>query len=137
MGIDLIPPKTCTYDCLYCQMGRTTHKTLETKSYSPVHEVLLELNRRLQHRVHGALHDPREVADGLTRRPTGGPELAGSKRSRYSGVTVFVMVGIALTIIFTEPTFQTIFPGSSVYSHQGKKIFGSPFPHRRMIPAGS
>ncbi len=28
LGIDLVPFKTCTYDCLYCQLGRTTHKTV-------------------------------------------------------------------------------------------------------------
>jgi wyosine [tRNA(Phe)-imidazoG37] synthetase (radical SAM superfamily) len=48
LGVDLIPSKTCTYDCLYCQMGRTTNKTLERRSYFPVQEVLLELNRRLR-----------------------------------------------------------------------------------------
>ncbi|HEB74178.1 MAG TPA: radical SAM protein, partial [Candidatus Desulfofervidus auxilii] len=25
LGIDLIPFKTCTYDCIYCELGRTTH----------------------------------------------------------------------------------------------------------------
>ncbi len=27
LGVDLVPFKTCTYDCIYCQLGRTTHKT--------------------------------------------------------------------------------------------------------------
>jgi len=37
LGIDLIPSKTCTYDCLYCQVGRTTRKTIERKirAYNP------------------------------------------------------------------------------------------------------
>jgi wyosine [tRNA(Phe)-imidazoG37] synthetase (radical SAM superfamily) len=26
LGVDLVPFKTCTYDCIYCQLGRTTHK---------------------------------------------------------------------------------------------------------------
>ena len=27
LGVDLVPFKTCTYDCVYCQLGRTTLKT--------------------------------------------------------------------------------------------------------------
>jgi wyosine [tRNA(Phe)-imidazoG37] synthetase (radical SAM superfamily) len=48
LGIDLIPAKTCTYDCLYCQVGRTTKKTVESRPFVPVSEVLEELNQRLE-----------------------------------------------------------------------------------------
>ena len=47
LGIDLVPFKTCTYDCVYCQLGRTTNKTLERKEYIVVEEVLAELERKL------------------------------------------------------------------------------------------
>jgi len=47
LGIDLVPFKTCTYDCVYCQLGRTTNKTLERKKYVAVEEVLVELERKL------------------------------------------------------------------------------------------
>lgn len=47
LGIDLVPFKTCTYDCVYCQLGRTTDKTVEFKEYVPVGEVLAELGRKL------------------------------------------------------------------------------------------
>ncbi len=33
LGIDLIPLKTCIYDCIYCQLGKTTNKTIERKRY--------------------------------------------------------------------------------------------------------
>lgn len=32
--VDLAPFKTCTYDCIYCQLGRTTDKTAEPKTYA-------------------------------------------------------------------------------------------------------
>ena len=35
LGVDLVPLKTCTYDCIYCQLGRTTCKTLERKEWVP------------------------------------------------------------------------------------------------------
>ncbi|MFH0845001.1 MAG: radical SAM protein [Pseudomonadota bacterium] len=48
LGVDLIPAKTCTYDCLYCQVGRTTCKTVETGPYVPIQDVLNELERKLE-----------------------------------------------------------------------------------------
>jgi len=47
LGIDLVPFKTCSYDCIYCQLGCTTNKTTERREYVPVHEVLEELSSRL------------------------------------------------------------------------------------------
>ena len=47
LGVDLIPSKTCTYDCLYCEVGRTTNKTTLIKPYVPVAEVLRELAEKL------------------------------------------------------------------------------------------
>ena len=47
LGLDLVPFKTCTYDCVYCQLGRTTNKTLERKEYVATEEVLAELKRNL------------------------------------------------------------------------------------------
>ena len=29
LGVDIVPFKICTYDCIYCQLGRTTQKTLD------------------------------------------------------------------------------------------------------------
>ena len=48
LGVDLIPAKTCTYDCLYCQVGRTTQKTVQTKAYVSCRKVLDELKKRLK-----------------------------------------------------------------------------------------
>jgi len=40
LGVDLVPFKTCSFDCLYCQLGCTTDKTLERRPYIPVREVV-------------------------------------------------------------------------------------------------
>jgi len=47
LGIDLVPHKTCTYDCIYCQLGRTTNKTCERKEYVGIADVLAELEAKL------------------------------------------------------------------------------------------
>ncbi|MCK5109417.1 MAG: hypothetical protein KAR25_06975, partial [Methanosarcinales archaeon] len=31
LGIDITPYKTCTFDCIYCQLGRTTEKTVQRR----------------------------------------------------------------------------------------------------------
>ena len=29
LGVDIIPYKTCSFDCIYCELGRTDCKTIE------------------------------------------------------------------------------------------------------------
>ncbi|MFO7952742.1 MAG: radical SAM protein [Bacillota bacterium] len=48
LGIDLVPFKTCTLDCIYCECGKTTFLTVERKEYVPLKEVIEELNHYLQ-----------------------------------------------------------------------------------------
>lgn len=50
LGIDLVPLKTCTYDCLYCQLGRTANKTVERKEWAPLDAVVDEVKARLHTR---------------------------------------------------------------------------------------
>ena len=48
LGIDLVPLKTCSYDCIYCQLGHTTNRIIERKEYVPLDDVLRELDQRLR-----------------------------------------------------------------------------------------
>ena len=43
LGVDLVPYKTCTFDCIYCDLGRTTRKTLSRQSYVSPKEIQGEL----------------------------------------------------------------------------------------------
>lgn len=47
LGVDIVPFKVCTLDCVYCQLGRTTEKNIERKDYVPVEDVLAELKEKL------------------------------------------------------------------------------------------
>jgi wyosine [tRNA(Phe)-imidazoG37] synthetase (radical SAM superfamily) len=47
LGIDLVPFKTCPFDCIYCQLGRTIRQTLERREWVPLEDVLDELEERL------------------------------------------------------------------------------------------
>ncbi|MBN1948883.1 MAG: radical SAM protein [Candidatus Cloacimonetes bacterium] len=43
LGVDLVPLKVCSLNCIYCEVGRTTNLTTERREYSPVSEVIQEL----------------------------------------------------------------------------------------------
>lgn len=43
LGIDLVPKKVCSLDCVYCEVGKTTKLTLETKEYVLFDKVVAEL----------------------------------------------------------------------------------------------
>jgi wyosine [tRNA(Phe)-imidazoG37] synthetase (radical SAM superfamily) len=47
LGIDLVPHKICSLNCIYCECGRTTKLTTERKEYVPVGEVKSELRHFL------------------------------------------------------------------------------------------
>lgn len=49
LGLDLVPMKTCTLNCIYCECGRTTHLTLNRKEYVPLEDLKKELSHYLSH----------------------------------------------------------------------------------------
>jgi len=48
LGVDLVPFKTCSFDCIYCQLGPTTNKTLDRREWVPMEDVLTELESKLK-----------------------------------------------------------------------------------------
>ena len=47
LGIDIVPSKICTLDCVYCQIGRTTEKSTVRRGFFDLPAVLDELKVRL------------------------------------------------------------------------------------------
>lgn len=43
LGVDMVPHKTCTLDCVYCECGKTTNLTLTRKEYVPLKRIKAEL----------------------------------------------------------------------------------------------
>ncbi|MBZ0265407.1 radical SAM protein [bacterium] len=48
LGVDIVPFKTCSYDCIYCQLGRTNNKTIDRMEYVSINDVLDELVVKLR-----------------------------------------------------------------------------------------
>jgi len=47
LGVDLVPHKVCSLNCIYCEVGRTTNLTIERKEYIPLADILRELEHYL------------------------------------------------------------------------------------------
>ena len=43
LGIDPIPLKTCNWNCVYCQLGRTIPLTNDRREYFPREEIIAEV----------------------------------------------------------------------------------------------
>jgi len=70
LGINHIPPKTCPYSCVYCQVGRTNRMTLERQAFYDPHEIADEVTERVLQ-----LKERGEKVDYLTFVPDGEPTL--------------------------------------------------------------
>jgi wyosine [tRNA(Phe)-imidazoG37] synthetase (radical SAM superfamily) len=66
LGIDLVPHKTCSLNCVYCECGATTALTVERREYIPTREIIAELDTYLQSAPH---------LDALTFSGSGEPTL--------------------------------------------------------------
>jgi len=69
LGVDLIPFKTCSYDCSYCECGPTTAKTISRQIFFPAEEVINELSEVLATHPH---------LDSITLAGSGEPTLSRS-----------------------------------------------------------
>ncbi len=93
LGIDMVPMKTCCFDCVYCQLGRTTVHTMERRGYVDVDEVLRELQAWL---------DAGGTADYLTFAGCGEPTLnidvgeAMARARQMTGIPVCLLTNGAL-----------------------------------------
>ena len=70
LGINNIPPKMCTYSCVYCQLGRTMKMQVERSAFYRPEDIL----RGVQNKVEKA-KEAGEPIDYLTFVPDGEPTL--------------------------------------------------------------
>ena len=98
LGIDLVPHKTCLFNCVYCECGRTTNLTCERREYVPTNEVIAELDEFL-----ATAPDLDYVTFAGSGEPTlhsGIGEIISFIKDRYPCYRVAVLTNSAL---FTEP----------------------------------
>jgi len=94
LGIDLVPHKTCTFNCVYCECGQTTDLTCERREYVPPARVIAELEAFL-----ARAPDLDYVTFAGSGEPTlhsGIGEIIAFIKDRYPDYRVAVLTGSAL-----------------------------------------
>jgi len=86
LGIDLVPAKTCSYDCLYCQVGRTTGKILDPEAFVPVRTITEELEEKLE----------KIAPDTITLSGSGEPTLYSPMAQLISSIKQITDIRIAI-----------------------------------------
>ena len=70
LGINNIPPKICTYSCVYCQLGKTFKMKIEPTEFYQPKEILSEVQNKVE-----KAKKMQESIDYLTFVPDGEPTL--------------------------------------------------------------
>jgi wyosine [tRNA(Phe)-imidazoG37] synthetase (radical SAM superfamily) len=70
LGINNIPPKTCTYGCVYCQLGRTLKMQAERRAFYKPEDILRDVEDKVERADRAG-----EPIDYLTFVPDGEPTL--------------------------------------------------------------
>jgi wyosine [tRNA(Phe)-imidazoG37] synthetase (radical SAM superfamily) len=87
LGVDIVPAKICTLDCTYCQVGRTTQKSMVRQDFVDIEAVLAELQARLK----GGLQ-----ADFITIGGSGEPTLHGRLGDLIDGIRRLTRIPVAI-----------------------------------------
>jgi wyosine [tRNA(Phe)-imidazoG37] synthetase (radical SAM superfamily) len=102
LGIDVIPAKTCSFDCIYCESGPTTHLTVKRESFTDPAEVLRQLDDFFHRFPNGA--------DVITFSSAGEPtlylhlgELITRIRRKYPAFPLIVLTNASL---FGDPAVR-------------------------------
>lgn len=69
LGVDVVPYKTCTFNCVYCECGATTRLTCDRAEFYPLPSILDELR--------DSLRELRTPPDVITLSGAGEPTLYG------------------------------------------------------------
>lgn len=101
LGIDLVPYKVCSLDCVYCQIDRTTEKSLTRKDYVCIDTILDQLKARLAEGV---------KADVISLTGSGEPTLNAGLGDLIEGIRALTSVPIAIitnSTLLNEPEVRT------------------------------
>jgi wyosine [tRNA(Phe)-imidazoG37] synthetase (radical SAM superfamily) len=87
LGVDVVPMKACSYDCIYCQLGATRTLTTKRSEFFPVGEILADVRRRL------GLWPPPDV---ITLAGSGEPTLYAELGRLIAGIKGITTIPVAL-----------------------------------------
>lgn len=97
LGVNNIPYKICSYNCVYCQVGRTLHMQMKRTLYSNPSEVFDEVKKKVER-----IRETQQNVDYISIVPDGEPTLDSSlgeliERLKDLGLPVAVITNSSLT----------------------------------------
>ncbi len=97
LGVNNIPYKICSYNCVYCQVGRTLHMQMKRTLYSNPSEVFDEVKKKVER-----IRETQQNVDYISIVPDGEPTLDSSlgeliERLKELGLPVAVITNSSLT----------------------------------------
>lgn len=100
LGINNIPPKICTYSCVYCQLGRTISMQVKRRAFYELEKVLQDVRDKVE-----KTRDSGEEIDYLTFVPDGEPTLdinLGREIERLKSLGIKIAVISNSSLIWRE-----------------------------------
>jgi wyosine [tRNA(Phe)-imidazoG37] synthetase (radical SAM superfamily) len=105
LGVDLIPYKYCTFDCIYCQLGKTTNKTVTRDRYISPEEILNEIKR--------FLNEETFPIDYISLSGSGEPTLNSGIREVIEGIKRITKIPVAVitnsSLIYLDEVKKDVF----------------------------
>jgi wyosine [tRNA(Phe)-imidazoG37] synthetase (radical SAM superfamily) len=103
LGVDVVPYKTCTLNCIYCQIGKTTRKDIKRKPYTPKDDILKETKESL---------DGRLKIDFIAFSGSGEPTLNSEIGLLIEGIKEITSIPVAVltnsTLLFMEDVHKDL-----------------------------
>ena len=106
LGVDLVPLKTCTYDCVYCRLGRTTSKTVRRQRWVDPARVVAQVRA-------GSTSEP----DVIALAGSGEPTLHAGIGDVIAGIKAVTDVPVAVITngsLLSRPTVRRGLAGADI-----------------------
>jgi wyosine [tRNA(Phe)-imidazoG37] synthetase (radical SAM superfamily) len=111
LGVDTIPSKTCNWNCVYCQLGRTRPMVHELREYIPAQDILDQVQQALD------AHQPGEI-DWITFVGSGEPALHSGLGELIRGVKQICELPVAVitngSLLYLPEVREALLPVDAV-----------------------
>lgn len=133
LGVDITPLKTCSYDCVYCQLGRTTRKSIQREHFYPPKEILDQIAETLREGER-----PDVVTFSGSGEPTLNADLGGLIRS-VKDLTEIPVAVITNSSLMADPGVRSdllaadlVVPSFDAASEKVFRLINRPHPDLRL-----
>mgnify|MGYP001024950659 CR=1 FL=1 len=111
VGVNVVPRKVCSYNCVYCQLGRTTGLTTERRVYTPTEDIVRAVEEKLAQAPHTDYVTV--IGDGEPTLASNLGEVRAGVAAGWSGRTALLTNGSLLgtgTVMSEAAGFDAVLP---------------------------